>query len=59
MDRYAIILAAGKGTRMKSLIGDHSKISFPIMGKPVLEYVLDAIEPLEFKQTIVVAGFRG
>ena len=59
MDRYAIILAAGKGTRMKSLIGDHSKISFPIMGKPVLEYVLDAIEPLEFKKTIVVAGFGG
>ena len=59
MEKYAIVLAAGKGTRMKSLVGEYSKISYPIMGKPILEYVLDAIEPLGFNETIVVGGFGG
>ena len=59
MSRYAIVLAAGKGTRMKSLIGDHSKVSYPIMGKPIIDYVLDAIKPLGFEETIVIAGFAG
>ena len=59
MNRYAIVLAAGKGSRMKSLIGDHSKVSFPIMGKPIINYVLDAIKPLGFEETIVIAGFAG
>ena len=59
MKKYAIVLAAGKGTRMKSLIGDHTKVSYPIMGKPIIEYVLDTIKPLEFDETIVVAGFGG
>ena len=58
-NRYAIVLAAGKGSRMKSLIGDHSKVSFPIMGKPIIDYVLDAIKPLGFDETIVIAGFAG
>ena len=59
MNRYAIVLAAGKGSRMKSLIGDHSKVSYPIMGKPIIDYVLDAIKPLGFDETIVIAGFAG
>ena len=59
MNKYVVILAAGRGTRMKSLDAVHSKISYPIMGKPILEYVLDAVEPLEFNKTIVVAGFGG
>lgn len=59
MNKYAIVLAAGKGTRMKSLIGDHSKVSFPIMGKPIINYVLDSIKPLGFEETIVIAGFAG
>ena len=59
MDRYAIVLAAGKGTRMQSVDPDHSKVSFPILGKPIINYVLDALKPLKFKKIVTVVGFGG
>ena len=59
MNKYAIILAAGKGTRMQSLDPNHSKVSYPILGKPIINYVLDALKPLDFKKEVVVVGFGG
>ena len=59
MDKYAIILAAGKGTRMNSRDPNHSKVSYPILGKALINYVLDILAPLEMKQTITVVGFGG
>ena len=59
MNKYAIILAAGKGTRMQSLDPNHSKVSYPILGKPLINYVLDALKPLDFKKEVVVVGFGG
>ena len=59
MKRYAIILAAGKGTRMQSLDPNHSKVAFPILGKPIIRYVLEALEPLKFSKITCVVGFGG
>ncbi|MCB9497974.1 MAG: bifunctional UDP-N-acetylglucosamine diphosphorylase/glucosamine-1-phosphate N-acetyltransferase GlmU [Erysipelotrichaceae bacterium] len=59
MDKYAVVLAAGKGTRMKSRDPQHSKVSYPILGKALVNYVLDAIIPLEMKNIVVVVGFGG
>ena len=59
MKRYAIILAAGKGTRMQSLDPNHSKVSYPILGKPLINYVIDALKPLKFEKMTVVVGFGG
>ncbi len=59
MKRYAIILAAGKGTRMNSLDPEHSKVSYPILGKPLINYVIDALKPLNFDKKVVVVGFGG
>ena len=59
MDRYAVILAAGKGTRMLSLNPEHSKVSYPILGKPLINYVLDAVKGIEPKKISVVVGFGG
>lgn len=59
MNRYAIVLAAGKGTRMQSLDPDHSKVAYPILGKPIINYVLDALKPLKFSNVTVVVGFGG
>ena len=59
MEKYAIILAAGKGTRMKSKRDDISKVSFPILGQPLVKYVIDALKPLGFKKLVAVVGFGG
>ena len=59
MNKYAIILAAGKGTRMQSIDPNHYKVSYPILGKPIINYVLDALKPLGFKKEVVVVGFGG
>lgn len=50
----AVILAAGKGTRMKS---DLPKVLHPIFTKPLLGYVLDAINSTGLvEENIVVVG---
>lgn len=59
MKRYAIILAAGKGSRMKSLRNDISKVSFPILGQPLVKYVINALKPLSIEKIVAVIGFGG
>ena len=59
MNRFDVILAAGKGTRMKSLNPNISKVSFPILGKPMVEYVLDALSKLNLDEIVTVVGFGG
>src|SRR5699024_11008605 len=40
-NRYAVILAAGQGTRMKSKL---YKVLHPILGRPMIQYVVDALK---------------
>lgn len=58
-EKNVVILAAGKGQRMASLDESHSKVAYPILGKPLVNYVLDASKVLEAKNTYVVVGFGG
>jgi bifunctional UDP-N-acetylglucosamine pyrophosphorylase/glucosamine-1-phosphate N-acetyltransferase len=53
---YAIVLAAGKGTRMKSR---KHKVLHPVCGKPMIEHILDAISRLQAEKTILVVGHLG
>lgn len=59
MNLYAVILAAGKGTRMKSHSQERSKVGFEILGKPILDYVLDALFPLNFSKMVTIVGHNG
>ena len=59
MKRYAIVLAAGKGTRMQSMDPNYSKVAYPILGKPIVNYVLDTIKYMNFDKITVVVGFGG
>jgi bifunctional UDP-N-acetylglucosamine pyrophosphorylase/glucosamine-1-phosphate N-acetyltransferase len=49
----AIILAAGKGTRMKS---DLHKVLHPIAGKPMLMHLMDSVDALSPAKKVVVVG---
>ncbi len=49
----AIILAAGKGTRMKS---DRHKVLHPIAGRPMLLHLMDSFAALPPAATVVVVG---
>jgi len=49
----AIVLAAGKGTRMKS---DLHKVLHPIAGRPMLAHLLASLAELRPAKTVVVVG---
>ena len=51
-----IILAAGKGVRMKS---DLPKVLHTLNGKPLIGYVLDTVLSLNLKKVAVVVGYQG
>jgi bifunctional UDP-N-acetylglucosamine pyrophosphorylase / glucosamine-1-phosphate N-acetyltransferase len=51
----AVVLAAGKGTRMKS---DLPKVAHRVCGRAMIEYVLDAARDAGAERLIVVVGFR-
>jgi bifunctional UDP-N-acetylglucosamine pyrophosphorylase/glucosamine-1-phosphate N-acetyltransferase/UDP-N-acetylglucosamine pyrophosphorylase len=48
-------MAAGQGTRMKS---DLPKVLFPVLGRPMIEYVLDALAAGGVRRVIAVIGYR-
>ena len=49
--RYAVILAAGKGTRMKSNL---YKVLHPVCGKPMIRHILDQVRPIGFDRIVTV-----
>ena len=49
----AVILAAGKGTRMKSA---RHKVLHPLAGRPMIEHLLAALGDLAPERTVVVVG---
>ena len=53
---HVVILAAGKGTRMKSA---RAKVLHHIAGRPLIEYVLATAAALEPQSTVVVIGHDG
>lgn len=51
----AVILAAGKGTRMKS---DKAKVLHELLSRPMIHYVLEAVSELGVKEPVVVIGHQ-
>ena len=50
---HLVVLAAGKGTRMKSRV---PKVLHPVAGRPMIEYVLDAAQSLAHQSLTIVVG---
>jgi bifunctional UDP-N-acetylglucosamine pyrophosphorylase/glucosamine-1-phosphate N-acetyltransferase len=53
--RRALILAAGKGTRMKTEI---PKCAYPILNKPMILYQVEALERANVDDIIVIVGYK-
>ncbi|MBV9454824.1 MAG: bifunctional UDP-N-acetylglucosamine diphosphorylase/glucosamine-1-phosphate N-acetyltransferase GlmU [Rubrobacter sp.] len=52
---FAAVLAAGKGTRMKS---NRAKVLHTICGVPMVNYAIAALKPIEPQRTLVVVGHQ-
>jgi len=50
-----VILAAGKGTRMKS---DLPKVLHPLLGRPMIHYVIDVAEEIGSKKIVLIIGHK-
>lgn len=54
----AVILAAGKGTRMKELTQEVPKPMLRVHGKPILEHIVTGIRAAGVKEIFIVTGYR-
>lgn len=53
----AIILAGGRGTRLRKVINNMPKVMAPINGKPFLTYLLDNLSGKGFQRLILSLGY--
>ena len=54
----AVVLAAGRGTRLKTVTGDLPKPLLPLHGRPMVEYVLASLRAAGFDNFLLVVGYR-
>jgi dTDP-glucose pyrophosphorylase len=54
----AVILAAGKGTRMKELTNELPKPMLKVQGRPILEHIVAGIISAGVRDIFIVTGFR-
>jgi dTDP-glucose pyrophosphorylase len=54
----AVILAAGKGTRMRELTNERPKPMLRVQGKPMLELILEGLIGAGIREVFIVTGFR-
>lgn len=54
----AVILAAGKGTRMRELTQDLPKPMLPVRSKPILEHIIDGLKTAGISEFCVITGYR-
>lgn len=55
----AIILAAGRGSRMKNMTADRPKCLVSVHGKPLLEWQLEALRSSGISDIGIVTGYKG
>jgi len=54
----AVILAAGKGTRMRELTNELPKPMLRVQGRPILEHIVEGIVSAGVREIFIVTGFR-
>jgi NDP-sugar pyrophosphorylase family protein len=54
----AVLLAAGRGSRMGALTADTPKPLLPLCGRPIIEHILLGIQAAGVRRAVVVTGYR-
>jgi UDP-N-acetylglucosamine diphosphorylase/glucosamine-1-phosphate N-acetyltransferase len=53
----ALILAAGRGERLRPITDNCPKVMVPLVGKPVMQYILENLVKLGIRHFVIVVGF--
>src|SRR5437867_2874426 len=54
----AVILAAGKGTRMRDLTNELPKPMLAVHGRPILEHTIEGLKTTGLREIFIVTGFH-
>jgi UDP-N-acetylglucosamine diphosphorylase / glucose-1-phosphate thymidylyltransferase / UDP-N-acetylgalactosamine diphosphorylase / glucosamine-1-phosphate N-acetyltransferase / galactosamine-1-phosphate N-acetyltransferase len=54
----AVILAAGKGTRMRELTSDLPKPMLRVHGRPILEHILRGLQGMGVREFCIITGYK-
>ena len=54
----ALILAAGRGTRMRELTNDVPKPMIKVRGKPVLQHIIEGLRDAGIRDLLIVVGYH-
>lgn len=54
----AVILAAGKGTRMRELTNELPKPMLPVEGRPILEHIVEGLRATGIREFCIITGWK-
>jgi len=54
----AVLLAAGRGTRMRELTADLPKPMIDVRGKPVLQHIVEGLREAGMREFLIIVGYR-
>ena len=54
----AVLLAAGRGTRMREMTADLPKPMLEVRGKPILQYIVEGLRDAGVRHFLIVVGYR-
>lgn len=54
----AVVLAAGRGKRMRELTNDIPKPMVQVHGKPVMEYIIEGLRDAGIEKMLLIVGYR-
>jgi dTDP-glucose pyrophosphorylase len=54
----AVVLAAGRGTRMRELTADLPKPMIEVRGKPVLQYIVEGLSDAGVRKVLIIVGYH-
>jgi len=54
----AVVLAAGRGTRMRELTADFPKPMIKVRGKPVLQYIVEGLHDAGVHKLLIIVGYH-